>query len=264
MLLQDKVVIVSGVGPGLGQANARALAREGATVVLAARNAEYLAQVRDEIEGAGGKALVLPTNLVDADQVRALVDGTIDAFGRIDGLVNNAFRMDTFEPFDAVDLTKWRKIFEVNVWGALGLTQACLPHLKQAVVDHGDASVVFIISMSMRNIRPLEGGYSSSKAAVQTAAKTMAVELGPVGVRVNCVAPGWIGGPNVETFIGWESESRGISRDEVRAEIEGRIPLRVIPPQDEIANSVVFFVSPWSRVVTGQTLDVNGGEFLGA
>jgi NAD(P)-dependent dehydrogenase (short-subunit alcohol dehydrogenase family) len=246
MLLQDKVVIVSGVGPGLGQANARALAREGATVVLAARNAEYLAEVRKEIENDGGRALALPTNLVDAEQVKALVAGTVDAYGRLDGLVNNAFRMDTFEQFEAVDLTKWRKIFEVNVWGALGLTQACLPHLKQAAIDHGDAAVVFIISMSMRNIRPLEGGYSSSKAAIQTAAKTMAVELGPTGVRVNCVAPGWIGGPNVETFIGWESESRGITRDEVRAEIEARIPLRIIPPQDEIANSVVFFVSPWS------------------
>jgi NAD(P)-dependent dehydrogenase (short-subunit alcohol dehydrogenase family) len=264
MLLQDKVVIVSGVGPGLGQANARALAREGARVVLAARNAEYLGQVQKEIESDGGRAVAIPTNLVDLDQIRALVDGTIDAYGRLDGLVNNAFRMDTFEPFEAVDLVKWRKIFEVNVWGALGLTQSCLPHLKKAAAEHGDASVVFIISMSMRNIRPLEGGYSSSKAAIQTAAKTMAVELGPTGVRVNCVAPGWIGGPNVETFIGWESESRGISRDDVRAEIESRIPLRVIPPQDEIANSVVFFMSPWSRVVTGQTLDVNGGEFLGA
>ena len=264
MLLSDKVVIVSGVGPGLGQANARALAREGATVVLAARNAEYLAQVEQEITAAGGRAKAIPTNLVDAAQVQALVDGTVAEYGRLDGLVNNAFRMDTFESFDSVDLGKWRKIFEVNVWGALGLTQACLPHLKQAAAAHGDASVVFIISMSMRNIRPLEGGYSSSKAAVQTAAKTMAVELGPVGVRVNCVAPGWIGGPNVETFIGWESEARGITRDEVRAEIEARIPLRTIPPQDEIANSVVFFVSPWSRVVTGQTLDVNGGEFLGA
>ena len=117
--------------------------------------------------------------------------------------------------------------------------------------------------MSMRKIRELEGGYSSSKAAVQTAAKTMAVELGPAGVRVNCVAPGWIGGPNVETFLGWESESRDISRDEVRHEIEANIPLRRIPPQDDIANSVVFFVSPWSRVITGQTLDVNGGEFFG-
>ncbi|HUI49436.1 MAG TPA: SDR family oxidoreductase [Acidimicrobiia bacterium] len=264
MLLQDKVVIVSGVGPGLGQANARALAREGAVVVLAARNADYLAQVRGEIERSGGRALAMPTNLVDPDQVRALVDDTVDACGRLDGVVNNAFRMDTFESFETVDLGKWRKIYEVNVWGALGLTQACLPHLKKAAADHGDASVVFIISMSMRKVRPLEGGYSSSKAAVQTAAKTMAVELGPAGVRVNCVAPGWIGGPNVETFIGWESEARGITRDDVRAEIEGRIPLRVIPPQDEIASSVVFFISPSSRVITGQTLDVNGGEFLGA
>ena len=264
MLLENKVVIVSGVGPGLGQANARALAREGATVVLAARNADYLAQVQAEIEAAGGRALAVPTNLVDAEKVSALVDRTIDEYGRLDGLVNNAFRMDTFETFESVDLVKWRKIFEVNVWGALGLTQSCLPHLKKAAAESGDASVVFIISMSMRDIRALEGGYSSSKAAIQTAAKTMAVELGPTGVRVNCVAPGWIGGPNVETFIGWESEARGISRDDVRAEIEARIPLGIIPPQDEIANSVVFFISPWSRVITGQTLDVNGGQFLGA
>jgi NAD(P)-dependent dehydrogenase (short-subunit alcohol dehydrogenase family) len=264
MLLQDKVVIVSGVGPGLGQANARALAREGATVVLAARNADYLAQVEQEITQAGGRALVVPTNLVDTEQVHALVDRTVDEFGRLDGLVNNAFRMDTFTPFEDVDLTKWRKIFEVNVWGALDLTQACVPHLKKAAATSGDASIVFIISMSMRKIRELEGGYSSSKAAVQTAAKTMAQELGPTGVRVNCVAPGWIGGPNVEIFIQMDSDARGITRDEVRAEIEGRIPLRRIPPQDEIANAVVFFVSPWSSVITGQTLDVNGGEFFGA
>jgi NAD(P)-dependent dehydrogenase (short-subunit alcohol dehydrogenase family) len=263
MLLEGKVVVVSGVGPGLGQANARALAREGATVVLAARNGDFLAQVQSEIEGAGGRALAVPTNLVVAEQVQALVDRTVDAYGRLDGLVNNAFRMDVFQPFDQVDLMKWRKIFDVNVWGSLALTQACVPHLKKGAADAGDASVVFIISMSMRKIRPLEGGYSSSKAALQTAAKTMALELGPAGVRVNCIAPGFIGGPNVEVYLGWESEARGISRDDVRREIEANIPLGRIPPQDDIANSVVFFISPWSRVITGQTLDVNGGEFFG-
>jgi NAD(P)-dependent dehydrogenase (short-subunit alcohol dehydrogenase family) len=263
MLLEDRVAIVSGVGPGLGQANAKALAREGATVVLAARNAEYLATVQGEIEAAGGRALAIPTNLVDGEQVAALVARTVDELGRLDVLVNNAFRMDTFQPFDEVDLTKWRKIFEVNVWGSLGLTQACLPHLKLAAKAHGDASVVFIISMSMRKIRELEGGYSASKAAVHTAAKTMAVELGPTGVRVNCVAPGWIGGPNVETFIGMDSLSRGVDPEVVRGEIEARIPLGLIPPQDDIANAVVFFASPWSRVITGQTLDVNGGEWIG-
>jgi NAD(P)-dependent dehydrogenase (short-subunit alcohol dehydrogenase family) len=168
MLLEGKVAIVSGVGPGLGQANARALAREGATVVLAARNADYLQQVRAEIEAAGGRALAVPTNLVQGDQIDALVARTIDECGRLDILVNNAFRMDTFEPFSAVDLVKWRKIFDVNVWGTLTITQACVPHLQKAAADHGDAAIVFVISMSMRKIRALEGGYSSSKAAIQS------------------------------------------------------------------------------------------------
>ena len=263
MILSDKVVIVSGVGPGLGQANAKALAREGATVVLAARNADYLGQVRDEITTAGGSALAVPTNLVDGEQIAALVDRTVNEYGHLDALVNNAFRMDTFEPFDAVDLTKWRKIFEVNVWGTLNLTQQCIPHLKKAAAERGDASVVFIISMSMRKVRGLEGGYSASKAAVHTAAKSMAVELGPSGVRVNCVAPGWIGGPSVDVYLTWEADARCVTRDDLRREIEANIPLGVIPPQDDIANTVVFFVSPWSRVITGQTLDVNGGEWLG-
>jgi NAD(P)-dependent dehydrogenase (short-subunit alcohol dehydrogenase family) len=263
MLLDGKVAIVSGVGPGLGQANARALAREGATVVLAARNADYLSTVQAEISAAGGRAIAVPTNLVEPEQVAALVARTVDECGHLDVLVNNAFRMDTFQPFDVVDLVKWRKIFEVNVWGALGLTQACLPALAESAATRGDASVVFIISMSMRKIRALEGGYSASKAAVQTAAKTMAVELGPKGIRVNCVAPGWIGGPNVETFIQMDSDARNVSPDVVRGEIIERIPLGLIPPQDDIANAVVFFASPWSRVITGQTLDVNGGEWIG-
>jgi NAD(P)-dependent dehydrogenase (short-subunit alcohol dehydrogenase family) len=263
VLLDGKVAIVSGVGPGLGQANAYALAREGATVVLAARSAEYLDKVQGGIEEIGGRALAVPTNLVDEGQVHALVDRTVDAYGRLDILVNNAFRMDRGEPFASVDLTSWRKIFDVNVWGTLGLTQVCVPHLQRAAAEHGDASIVFILSMSMRKVRPHEGAYSSSKAALHTAVQTLASELGQARVRVNAVAPGWIGGPNVETFIEWESSSRGVDRDVVRAEIESRIPLGLIPPQDDIAHSVVFFASPWSRVITGQTLDVNGGEWFG-
>jgi NAD(P)-dependent dehydrogenase (short-subunit alcohol dehydrogenase family) len=263
VLLDGKVAIVSGVGPGLGQANAHALAREGATVVLAARRADYLAQVQSEIEAYGGRALAVPTNLVDGEQVAALVDRTVDAFGGLDILVNNAFRMDRGDPFETAALDFWRKVYEVNVWGALGLTQACLPHLRKAAADRGDASIVFILSMSMRKIRPNEGAYSTSKAALRTAVQALALELGPARVRVNAVAPGWIGGPNVDLFIQWESERRGVEPAVIRAEIEARIPLGEIPPQDEIAHSVVFFASPRSRVVTGQTLDVNGGEWFG-
>jgi NAD(P)-dependent dehydrogenase (short-subunit alcohol dehydrogenase family) len=263
MQLDGKVAIVSGVGPGLGQANAHALAREGATVVLAARSADYLESVRAEIVGAGGRAIAVPTNLVERDQVDALVGHTIAELGHVDILVNNAFRMDPYQPFEQVDLVKWRKVYEVNVWGALSLTQACIPALKDSAVARGDASIVFILSMSMRKIRSGEGGYSTSKGALHTAMKTLAIELGPSKVRVNAVAPGWIGGPSVDVYLQWQSEARGVSIDTVRAEIEAEIPLGEIPPQDDIAHSVVFFASPWSRVITGQTLDVNGGEFLG-
>jgi NAD(P)-dependent dehydrogenase (short-subunit alcohol dehydrogenase family) len=263
VLLEGKVALVSGVGPGLGQANAKALAREGATVVLAARNAEYLAQVQQEIQGAGGRAVAVPTNLVKAEEVEALVERVRSEYGRLDVLVNNAFRMDPFEPFETVDLVKWRKVFEVNVWGSLGLTQACLPAMKKTAAEHGDASVIFILSMSMRKIRTDETGYASSKAALHTAMQALAVTYGPDKVRFNAVAPGWIGGPNVEVYLQMQEASRGITNAEARAEVEANIPLRVIPPQDDIANSVVFFASPWSRVITGQTLDVNGGEYLG-
>jgi len=263
MLLDGKVAIVSGVGPGLGQANARALAREGATVVLAARSADYLAAIRAEIVAAGGRAIAVPTNLVERDRVDALVAQTISELGHIDVLVNNAFRMDPYQPFEQVDLVKWRKVYEVNLWGALSLTQACLPALKESAAQRGDASIVFILSMSMRKIRSGEGGYSTSKGALHTAMQTLAIELGPSRVRVNAVAPGWIGGPSVDMYQHWQAEARGVTVDDVRAEIESEIPLGEIPPQDDIANSVVFFASPWSRVITGQTLDVNGGEYLG-
>src|SRR4051812_13719621 len=231
MLLEDKVVIVSGVGPGLGQANAKALAREGATVVLAARNADYLAQVQQEIEAAGGRALAVPTNLVQPEAVEHLVEVVRNEYERLDVLVNNAFRMDPFESFDTVDLVKWRKVFDVNVWGTLGLTQSCLPVLKKTAGDHGDASVVFILSMSMRKIRTDETGYASSKAALHTAMQALAVTYGPEKVRFNAVAPGWIGGPNVEVYLQMQEAARGISNAEARAEVEANIPLRVIPPQ---------------------------------
>lgn len=262
-LLDGKVAIVAGVGPGLGQANARALAREGATVVLAARTVANLESTRADIEAAGGTALCVPSNIAERASADALVERTLAETGRLDILVNNAFRSSGFAPFEQADLAMWRKIYELNVWGTLNVTQAAIPHLKRSAAEYGDASIVFILSMSMRKIRENEGDYSGSKAALHTTMQGLALELGPAKVRVNAVAPGWIGGPNVEMYLGWMAQERGVDPSVVRAEREAEIPLREIPPQDDIANAVVFFASPWSRVITGQTLDVNGGEFFG-
>ncbi len=257
-MLEDKVAVVTGVGPGLGQATAAAFAREGAAVGLVARNEDRIREVADRITAAGGRALPLPADVTDAEQCARVVAATVEEYGGFDCLVNSAFRPDLYGPFEHVDLARWRGIFEVNLFGALQLTQAAIPHLKQA----GSASVVMVGSMSMRRIRGGEGGYAASKAALYTATQVLAKELGPDGIRVNTVVPGWIWGPSVRSYVEWESERRGVAADEIVAEIEARIPLGFIPAPEDVAEAIVFLASDMSRTVTGQGLDVNGGEYF--
>jgi len=200
MLLADKVAVVTGVGPGLGKAAALALAREGAAVAVVARTESRLADVVTEIEDAGGRAVAIPGNVARAEDCARVAESAAGELGGIDVLVNSAFRGDRSEPFDAADLGLWRKVFDVNLWGALQLTQACVPHMRK----RGGGSVVNIASMSARLIRPNDGGYSSSKAALLGATKSMAIDLGPHKIRVNAVVPGWIWGPNVQTYVDWQ------------------------------------------------------------
>ena len=197
MLLQEKVAIVSGAGPGLGREVAVAAAREGAKVVVAARSEEKIRAIAADIEASGAEAIAVPTDITDAAQCDRLVAATVERFGRVDVLVNNAFRPDVFQTFADVDLDKWRGIFEVNVFGNLRLTQAVLPHMKQ---QHS-GSIVFVNSMVVRKPGTLQAGYSASKGALLIAAQGLAEELGPHGIRVNSVVPGWMDGPSVDLYF---------------------------------------------------------------
>jgi NAD(P)-dependent dehydrogenase (short-subunit alcohol dehydrogenase family) len=255
MLLRDKVAVVSGVGPGLGKEIALALAREGASVVMGARTESYLEDVGAEIERAGGHATYAATDITDVEQCRRLVRTAVDRFGRVDALVNNAFAPDVFQLFEDVDLDKWRRIFEVNVFGSLQLTQEAIGQMKA----QGGGSIVFINSMVIRKVLPKQGGYAASKGALMTAAQVLAKELGPHHIRVNSVVPGYMWGATVE---GWfrHRAKKGPSVQEQYDAIAKDIPLGLIPPDKDCANAVVFFVSDLAAVVTGQALDVNGGE----
>jgi NAD(P)-dependent dehydrogenase (short-subunit alcohol dehydrogenase family) len=255
-LLAGKVAIVSGVGPGLGRELALAFAREGASVVLGARREGFLQEVAGEIETAGGTALVVPTNIVDREHCARLVDTAVGELGGVDCLVNNAFRMDTFEPFETVDLDTWRKISDVNVFGTLQLTQRAVVPMKA----RGSGSVVFVGSMIVRKVQPNQGGYAVSKAALLTAAQVLAAELGPAGIRVNTVLPGAMWGPNVQTYLGMLAEANGTTEQEEHDRMAADTALRLIPPDEDVANAAVFLASDLARVITGQSLDVNGGE----
>ena len=256
MLLANKVAVVTGVGAGLGKAAALALAREGATVALVARTEARLAEVVAEVEGQGGTALAVPGNVAKPDDCARVAETVAAELGGIDVLVNSAFRGDASEPFEAANLELWHKVFDVNFWGPLQLAQACVP----SMTARGGGSVVNIASMSARLIRPNDGGYSTSKGALLTATKSMAIDLAQYKIRVNAVVPGWIWGPNVQTYVDWQVAERGITPDDVITEITAGIPLGEIPPQEDIAEAIVFFASGMSRMITGQSLDVNGGE----
>ena len=256
MLLNDKVGIVSGVGPGLGRQIALAFAREGAAVVLGARTGSYLETVRAEIEALSGRAAVAATDITDATQCERLVDTARDAFGRVDVLVHNAFAPDVFQPFETVDLDAWRHIMDVNLFGSLQLTKAAIPTMKA----EGSGSIVFVNSMIVRKILPLQGGYATSKGALLTAAQVLAKELGPHHIRVNSIVPGWMWGPSVQGYFRMMETQTGRPSQDQYDEIAAQIPLGEIPPDEDCANAAVFFASDLSAVVTGQALDVNGGE----
>lgn len=258
MLLEGKVVIVSGIGPGLGRSTAVLSAQEGADVVLAARTPENLAAVEEEITALGRRALSVPTDITDADQCRALAERAVAEFGRIDVLVNNAAHPGPHKPLADVDIDRFRQAFEVNVFGTLALTQAVIPALR----DAGGGSIVMVNTVGMRRPSLGSGPYASSKAALNLLAQSLALELGPDGIRVNSVMPSYIWGDPVRRHFERLAEERGVEYQTVYDEAAGALPLRKLATPDEIAEAIVFFASDRSGVITGQSLNVDcGGSF---
>jgi NAD(P)-dependent dehydrogenase (short-subunit alcohol dehydrogenase family) len=257
-LLDGKVCVVSGVGPGLGRQAARALATHGGHIVLAARSQANLDSVLAELQAMGARAMAVPTNIVDGDACARLMAAAAEEFGGVDVLVNNAFRPDVFQGFEDVDLAVWRKIMDVNVFGSLQMTRAALPHLR----ERGGGSVVMVASMVARQPQPGQGGYAISKGALLTATRVLAYELGPSNVRVNAVVPGWMAGPSVDIYIDMTSSGRGVEPQVVVDELNARVPLGRIPRDEDVAGSIVYLASDLSAAMTGQALDTNGGEIF--
>ncbi|GAA2643520.1 SDR family oxidoreductase [Paractinoplanes durhamensis] len=256
MLLAEKVVVVAGVGPGLGQAVAVRAAQAGADVVLAARTESYLAEVAGKVTAAGRRALAVPTDLADDDSTAGLVRVALDVFGRVDALVNNAFAMPPMRSLGKVDLDDLRSNFDINVLAALRLTRLLTP----ALVASG-GSVVMVNSAVLRHSRKPFGPYKLAKAGLLAVAQNLASELGPKGVRVNSVAPGWIWADSLRMWFDYQAAQRGVPAQEIYDEVAATTDLRRLPEPDEVADAVLFLCSGLARGITGQCLDVNCGEF---
>ena len=255
-LLEGTVVVVSGVGPDLGRSIALRCARAGADLVLAARTAARLDEVAKEVTALGRRAAAIPADITDEASAAGLAEAAVAAFGRVDTLIHNAFVIPPMTSLAEADLGAFRKAYETNVMAALNLTRLLTP----ALAEH-DGSVVMINSAVLRHSRVTFGGYKMSKSALLALAQSLATELGPSGIRVNSVAPGWIWGGTLQWYFGHLADQRGVPRQVVYDETAATTDLRRLPEPDEVADAVVFLASPLARAITGQCLDVNCGEF---
>lgn len=256
MLLANRTVLVSGIGPGLGREVALAVARAGADVAISARRREAVEQLAGEIAALGRRAVPVVADITNAADCERFVAEAAAQLGRVDALVNNAYHPGTYLPLADDDLEGWREPFEVNVLGSLRLANAARREMAKA----GAGSIVMVSSMIVRRPLPTMAGYAASKAALLAATQTLAREAGPSGVRVNSVLPGYIWGPALEGYFAAQAQARGVTPQAVYDEVAREIPLGHIPTSAEVADAVVFFASDLSRAITGASLDVNGGQ----
>jgi dehydrogenase/reductase SDR family protein 4 len=248
--LTGKVAVVTGGSRGIGEAIAMALAEFGAKVVLSSRKIEGLNAVKDKIEAAGGEAMCIPAHMGKIDSLQSIIDGTLEAYGQLDILVNNAATNPIFGPImDAADEGAWDKIMDVNVKGVFFLTKAA----AKVMLEKKKGSIINVSSEAAVKPTPFLGIYSVSKAALDMVTKSFALELGGQGIRVNGIAPGL-----VKTHF-----SQALwSNDMIKQTAESKIPRGSMGQPEEIAGLAVFLASDASNFITGQTIIADGGALL--
>ena len=255
-MLENKVVVISGVGPALGTTLARRFAEAGADLVLAARTAERLTEVADQVTALGRRALAVTTDITDDAQVANLVARSMDEYGKVDVLVNNAFRIPSMKPLADTTFQHIRDAIELTVLGALRLTQGFTPALAES-----KGAVVNVNSMVIRHSQPKYGAYKMAKAALLAMSQSLSTELGGQGIRVNSVAPGYIWGGTLKSYFTHQAGKFGTSVDDIYAAAAAGSDLKRLPTEDEVASAILFMASDLSSGITGATLDVNCGEY---
>jgi len=271
--LDNRVALITGAGKksGIGFAIARALAKEGAHIILAdlcqdlegfdqyyrLSRWEELQELAHGISSAGVQSLAIKVDVTDETSVKAMGKSVEEAFGRLDILVNNAGVAPSPNLIQAMAPLAWKKTFEVNVHGTFLVSQAAIP----LMVRSGPGGAILNMASKAGKIpRAFVGAYCSAKAAVIMMSRVMALELAPQGIRVNALCPG-----QIETDMerwSWEFEAKALGKEveQVKAEKVKAIPLGRVGRPEDVAEVVLFLASSRSAFMTGQAINVTGGQ----
>lgn len=248
--LEGKVAIVTGASRGIGEAIAMQMAQEGAKVVLVSRKIEGLQAVADSIAAAGGEATAIACHVGKEEARQDMLKQAIGAYGQVDVLVNNAATNPHFGPMLSIDWGAWDKTFEVNVKGYFGMTKLVAEHLQ---ARKAKGSIVNIASVAGTMAAPFQGVYGMTKAAVISMTRTLAMELGSAGIRVNAIAPGLIETKFAQVLV---------DNDTFRSMVVERTAVGRIGQPSDIAGGAVYLASDESDYTTGEVMVIDGGWTL--
>lgn len=255
-LLTDKVIVLSGVGPGLGRALGEQAALMGADLVLVSRTEKRLEKMAAVVREHGRRALVVPADITDEAGRAHIVDAALAEFGRVDCLVNNAFGIPPMEPITTLDLDGLRAAQETNVFAPLRLSALFADALAES-----RGSIVMVNSCVVYSSQPEYSGYKLSKGTLAHLASSLATELGPRGIRVNSVAPSYIYEDVNKAYFDWIASETGRTHEEVYAEKAEPTDLKRLATPEEVARATLFLASDLASAVTGVMLNVDCGEF---
>jgi NAD(P)-dependent dehydrogenase (short-subunit alcohol dehydrogenase family) len=245
-VLQGKVAIVTGASRGIGRAIALRLSQAGARVVVSSRKLEAVEAVADEIRDQEGESLALQAHVGRSEDVAALVERTLETFGRIDITVNNAATNPHFGPLLSASEEQWDKVLDTNAKGAFRVCRAVWPQMKA----QGGGKIINLVSIAGLRPAPGMGLYGISKAALVQLTQQLAMELGPDNIRVNAIAPGVI--KTRFSRLLWETP-------EISQPVLARTPLGRFGEPGDVAELALFLASPASDFITGAVLVVDGG-----
>lgn len=255
-LLEGKVVVLSGVGPGLGRALGEEAAKMGADLVLVSRTESRLEKMAEVVRSYGRRALVVPTDITDEDSRARLVERSLEEFGRVDCLLNNAFGIPPMDPVSTLSVESLRAANETNVFAPLRLSALFADALA---ATHG--SIIMLNSCVVHSSQPEYSGYKLSKGALLHLASSLATDLGPRGIRVNSVAPSYIYEDVNKGYFDWLASVDGVTHDDIYAQKAAPTDLKRLASPEEVARATLFLASDLASAITGQLVNVDCGEF---
>ncbi len=255
MTFAGKIAVITGAGRGIGRRMAMDFAAAGANIVAAARTAETLDSLIDEIREAGGTAVAMPTDIGRIADCEALMARAIEEFGTIDVLVNNAAVSGPNKLVRDLEPDEWEEIIRVNLTG----TWACIHFAVAPMMEQKSGSIINISSFAGKFPVARRVGYAASKSALVGLTRGLALELGPYGIRINTITPGPVEGERVDEVIARMSKAFDKSKDEVRDQFLDMSPLHEMATADDISRMALMLASDDGHHMTGQDINMTAG-----